>query len=274
MSGRERIDGLRRAQPILPAAVLCLLAGAAAGEPSFSESFGGAALDPNLWHLPAAESSGGSSYIGRTQFRVARNAALPATDGKVCLPIESFNPTGFSFYGTEIISGSEFAVGPGLDVIVHARMATADSKGIVGGIFLYRLEPGSDTVHDEIDFELLTNVPDKVQTNIYGNEPLGNGHVQMVPYRAGGVGDWHTYEIRWEPGRVSWLIDGEPARTTTDNVPTHPMSLHLNIWAPDHWWPQAYSESIQPVKASEANAVLDSLCVDRVTVRALAADGK
>ncbi len=56
--------------------------------------------------------------------------------------------------------------------------------GIVGGLFLYALAPGSNTLHDEIDFELLSNVPDQVQTNIYGNEPLGIGHVEFIPYRS------------------------------------------------------------------------------------------
>jgi beta-glucanase (GH16 family) len=148
-------------------------------------------------------------------------------------------------------------------------MTNSDHRGIVGGIFFYFLEPGSATLHDEIDFELLTNAPGRIQTNVYADEPLGDGHPQSIPYASGSIADWHTYEIKWVPGRVSWIVDGVAVRTTTSNVPTHPMNFYLNAWVPDHWWPLAYSESIQPAASKESNVVLDSLCVDRVVVRPL-----
>ena len=114
------------------------------------------------------------------------------------------------------------------------------TPGIVGGIFLYALKPGSTTYHDEIDFELLTNRPNGVQTNIYSNEKLGTGNVQFVPYASGSITDYHTYEIKWQPNQVSWFIDGTLVRTDTSHVPTGPMNFHLNIWVPDPGWPEAY----------------------------------
>ena len=47
-----------------------------------------------------------------------------------------------------------FNLDKGLDITVRAKMNTT-APGIVGGIFLYALKPGSNTIHDEIDFELL-----------------------------------------------------------------------------------------------------------------------
>lgn len=243
---------------------------ATAGTPLLSEDFSAAALDPNRWYVPKYVAAGDGTFIGRTQMRVSQDTPLPTpSGGTVCLPIESHNPKGFSFYGSEIISKQAFAVGAGLDITVRARMQSGKHGGLVGGIFLYALNQGSDTLHDEIDFELLTNAPDKVQTNIYGNEPLGLGHVEMVPYKSGTVADEHTYEVRWTPKEVSWLLDGQVVRTTTANIPARPMSLYLNIWAPDQYWPQGFSAAIQPVSTKEANSVLDALCVRSVTVRPL-----
>jgi len=235
-----------------------------------SDDFGGMSVDKTLWRLPKSETSADGTFVGRTQFRGGDKAALPpVADGNVCLDIQSFNRRQSSFYGTELISNQAFSVGKGLDITVRARMKNADYRGIVGGLFLYSLSTGSNTIHDEIDFEMLTNVPDKIQTNIYGNEALGIGHSEMVPYRLGSIANEHSYEIKWQPNRVSWLIDGEVVRTTTSNIPTRPMNFYLNIWAPDKYWPQGFSDTIQPSDTQASNIVLDSLCIASVTIKPL-----
>jgi len=235
-----------------------------------TETFGGP-LDPGIWSIPGEGPSGDGSLVGRTQLRKAPQASLPPVSGNhVCLPIETFNPASTTtFLGSEIFSGSQFALGTGLDVKVRAHMDSAAHGGIVGGIFLYALKPDSTTLHDEIDFELLTNVKDMVQTNIYGNENLGDGHVELIPLKGGSITDDHDYEIRWQPGQVTWLVDGQQVRTTTDNVPTGPMAFYLNIWAPDHWWPRAYDAALQPTQNKTENQVLDALCVASVSVKPL-----
>ncbi len=235
-----------------------------------SDDFGGMSIDKTIWNLPKSEAAADGTYVGRTQFRGGDKAALPPVSaGSVCLELQTFNPRHASFYGTELISNREFTVGKGLDITVRARLKNADYHGVVGGLFLYSLNPGSNTIHDEIDFELLTNLPDKVQTNIYANEPLGPGHVELIPYKSGSVDTFHTYEIKWLPNRVSWLVDGDVIRTTTSNIPTRPMNFYLNIWAPDRYWAQGFSASIQPSDSQASNVVLNSLCVASVTIKAM-----
>ncbi len=239
-----------------------------AGAPLLSDDFGGASLNVKLWHIPALKFSGDGTYVGRTQFRATPDYPPPSiTSGNVILPLQTYNPRQVSFLGTELMTNREFSLGKGLDIIVRARISTAKYPGIVGGIFLYALKPGSDSLHDEIDFELLTNLPGQVQTNIYGNEPLGTGHVRLIPYASGSIADYHTYEIEWRPNQVSWLIDGKLVRTATVRIPTGKMNLYLNAWAPDAGWPQAYSPAIQPAASATSNAALTSLCVDSVVIR-------
>ena len=108
--------------------------------------------------------------------------------------------------------------------------------GIVCGIFLYAPPAStSDTLHDEIDFELLSNDPYHVWTNIYGNELLGAGHAASYSYASGSATDYHTYQIQWLPDRVSWYVDGTLVRTVTTQspIPAGPMYVHLNIWVPE-----------------------------------------
>lgn len=256
-------------QGLLVACGLTIAAPAFAGT-LLDESFAGKPVNPKNWEIPTFRGDGDGTHIGRTQFRVTQNSTLPRTDAQgAIIPIETFNGTEPSFLATEMISRQEFTAAQGLDVVVRAKMNSAAHPGIVGGIFLYALKPGSNTIHDEIDFELLTNRPHDVQTNIYAHEELGVGHVVFVPYPTGGMADYHDYEIRWTAKAVTWLIDGKPVRTTTENVPTEPMKFYFNIWAPDAHWPGGFSADIQPVTNAAANSVLDYLSVASIKVKTI-----
>ncbi|MCW5211439.1 glycoside hydrolase family 16 protein [Desulfobulbus sp. TB] len=241
--------------------------------PLLYDDFPGTLVNSVKWHIPTWESPTDGTFVGRTQFRCTQNSPLPsARNSNALITIESYNPAGFSFYGTDLISNQELSLQEaGLRITVRAKMDTS-APGIVGGIFLYALKPGSSTLHDEIDFELLTNQPDGVQTNIYGNEPLGVGYPQFTPYHSGTIANFHTYEIQWYPGRVSWFIDGRQVRTATEHVPTGPMYFHLNMWVPDTDWPEAYSPEIQPTSSSGSNQIfqmtVDSVKIQPITPRA------
>lgn len=148
---------------------------------------------------------------------------------------------------------------------VRARVDPPASPGVVGGIFLYALKPGSTTLHDEIDFELLGNRPGEAQTNVYAGEPLGAGHPESSPYASGSIADYHSYEIGWLPGRVVWYVDGNLVREDASHLPNGPMSLHLNAWVPAAEWPEAYSARIQPTRLPSANRSWQ-MSVESVTV--------
>lgn len=257
---------LRAVIAVLVVLALPLITASASGAVLISDHFDGTAVDAGTWHIPTWVSSNDGSYVGRTQFRVTQRSQPPTVSGSnVRITVETFNPTGFSFWGTNLISDRSFAVGQGLRVAVRAKMDSPEASGVVGGIFLYSLRPGSSTLHDEIDFELLGNRPNQVQTNIYGAEPLGVGHPVFVPYASGSATDYHLYEIDWLPSQVSWYVDGRLVRTVTSHVPAGPMYLHLNMWAPDVGWAEAYSPAIQPTSSPSSNQVF-SMSVDSVDV--------
>ena len=233
------------------------------------DDFSGNSVSSNKWHIPTWVSPTDGTVVGLTQFRFTQNSSLPAAhNGNAIIVVESYNPHSFSFYGTDLRSNKSFALGTGIHITVRAKMDTA-TPGIVGGIFLYALKPGSSTYHDEIDFELLTNRPNGAQTNIYSNEKLGTGNVQFVPYASGSITDYHTYEIKWLPNQVSWFIDGNLVRTDSSHVPTGPMNFHLNIWVPDPGWPAAHDPNLKPVTSASSNQIY-SMSVDSVHIQSIA----
>ncbi len=228
--------------------------------------FIGNIVSASNWHIPTWVSPYDGTFVGRTQFRCTQNSPLPAAnDGNAIITVEKYNPTGFSFYGTDLISNQFLSLTTGIQITVRAKMNTS-TKGIVGGLFLYALKPGSTTLHDEIDFELMTNSTNGVQTNIYSNEELGKGHPEFVTYSNGSITDYHVYEIKWLPNKVSWFVDGNLVRTNTSNVPTGPMYFHLNMWVPDEEWLEAYSEDLQPTASESLNEIF-SMSVDYVHIQ-------
>jgi Glycosyl hydrolases family 16 len=220
------------------------------------DDFSGNSVSSSKWHIPTWVSPTDGTFVGRTQFRCAQNSSLPtANDSNAIIMVESYNPTGFSFYGTDLISNQSFPLERGIHITVRAKMNTS-TPGIVGGIFLYALKSGSTTFHDEIDFELLTNLPNGAQTNIYSNESLGTGHPQFVSYTSGLITDYHIYEIKWQSNQVSC------------HVPTGPMNFHLNIWVPDSGWVQAYSPILIPATSASSNQVF-LMSVDSVNIQSI-----
>lgn len=232
----------------------------------FSDHFDGTGTaDSAKWKIPYWTGPTDGTYVGRTQFRCSQNSSLPTvSNSNVNITLQSYNPTGFSFYGYDLISNRTFTPGNGLNIKFRAK-SNGVSPGTVGGLFLYALKPGSNTLHDEIDFEIIGNDPSRIHTNVYANEPLGAGHPSAHTYEAGTIADYHTYEINWLGDKVEWLVDGKSIRTEAGHVPTDPMYLHLNMWAPASDWFEAYSASIQPTSNPSANQVF-SMLVDSVGV--------
>ena len=243
-----------------------------------SDSFAGHALNSSLWHIPPFD-PGGSTFVGRTQFRVSTTASPPnVSKGAVHLVLDTYNPTMLpnqpSLYGTELISNRLFqpADGTGIDVTVRAKLNARIPGGIVGGIFLYQLKSGG--LHDEIDTELLTNQvatgTNNVETNVFSDQPLGAGSpVLSPPSPRGRLSSYHTYEIRWFPGSsVTWLMDGKTIRRQTTTVPSGPMQVYLNLWAPASDFAQAFNAGIQPTASRTANQEFE-MDVEKVVVKSI-----
>lgn len=213
----------------------------------FSDDFStNGPIDSSKWHFNVW--SEGGSFYGRTQQR----QELPsAQDGVLQLRLDSYNPSDpqhTTFLGSEAITYQLFDLSDG-PIAFQAQLRYAQpQRGIIGGFFTFA---GPADSHDEIDFEAMSNQFSQMQTNIYHAEPLGEGHPISYPI-SGALDQFHTYRIEWRPGSVRWIIDGTMVRQVTDRVPTKPMALHLNIWAPPPEWATG-DPSLVPAASAGAN---------------------
>jgi hypothetical protein len=233
---------------------------------------GDAPLDPKVWGINQYEPVNNPSYYGRTQ--IAQSLPI-VSNGALQLTLSTYNPTGpgNAFVGSEIISNRTFddnIAGMGIAFTAVAKIDGPVVPGMVGGIFAY--DYNTSTGYDnELDFELLTNNAaaqnNPVQTNVYENQSLGTGNPEFVPDPTS-LTTYQTYTMEWFPNAVLWFINGALVRESTVDVPQGPMAFHLNFWAPDTTWADAYSASLQPTSNSQDNTVYN-FDVESVSVAAI-----
>ena len=110
---------------------------------------------------------------------------------------------------------------------------------MIAGFFLQNFPIGQgQAVHDEIDDEILTSNLSKLSTNVFAHSADNTNPLSVALPQGTSFGDWHTYRMEWFPDHVSWYIDGTLIRTETQNVPTQPQQLHINLWGvPTEWGP-------------------------------------
>ena len=220
----------------------------------FRDDFNGTSVNASTWTYP----TGNPSYYGSTQIRAY---FPPVSNGLLHLQLDSYNPTGYSFFGSEIITQNPFTLGTGVIFETSARMTTPVT-GLVGGAFLYNYFTATD--HSEIDFELLSNFPTKVQTNIYANQALGAGSPAFDGTLD--ITQFNTYRVEWYPSIVCWYVNDQLVRTNTTLVPSDPLFLHLNFYVPScQSWPLACNSNLVPA-SSQSNNQTWFLDVDWVQV--------
>ena len=226
----------------------------------FQDNFSvlGTKLNLALWTTEI----GIGSFLGRTQLADwvtpggIGQFVVGATGAQVAL--HTYNPTGFSLYGTHGKTVATFQPTATSGVSLTQRMQlTSLQRGLVYGIYLYACIPPAPpcATHDEIDIELVTNflqsgAPLQVQLNRYAAEPFGAGNGVIVNLPAGfdplAAHDW---TIRWSFARIEYLVDGLLLHAATTKVPQGPMNATVIAWGPDAGWPAAFHASLQPASS-------------------------
>jgi beta-glucanase (GH16 family) len=83
----------------------------------------------------------------------------------------------------------------------------------------------------EIDImEILGDKPNQVLMTYHFGE-TDNPQKEDTVYTAEDfTKGWHTYSVKWEPGKIDWFIDGVLRKTSVgSNIPSEPMQVILNL---------------------------------------------
>ncbi|KAF2747223.1 glycoside hydrolase family 16 protein, partial [Sporormia fimetaria CBS 119925] len=115
---------------------------------------------------------------------------------------------------------------------VEVRCKAAAGQGIISSIVLQ-----SENL-DEVDWEFIGTVDDKVQMNYFGKGNTTTYDRMIEANVADNQDTFHTYALDWTAERIQFLIDGKVVRTLNyadanggKNYPQTPSTVRIGIWA-------------------------------------------
>lgn len=232
---------------LVGALVLASATAHAGGTVVFHDDFNGSAIDSTAWGI-------GTWTLGRTQL-----GNVPVVSGGIArLRFDTWR-----FTGAEIYSKTNYALQNGVEFEARVRMNHLPS-GLVTSLFTYNT---ANATSDEIDIEvlskqvnlssggaplLLTTWNDWDETHPIYNDGVHHS-LQSVFITGLDVNAFHTYTIRWLPGRTEWLVDGVLVASSTLAQPDLATPIRLNFWAPASGWTEAYDAQLKPVGTKRIN---------------------
>jgi len=94
--------------------------------------------------------------------------------------------------------------------------------------------PANNSWPPEIDgLEVVGNQPDVANFTYHPPSPAASqGFDKVIPGLSSG---YHTFGVDWEPGRITWYVDGAEAATTTDQVTSLAEYLIMNLAVGGSW---------------------------------------
>lgn len=146
------------------------------------------------------------------------------SDGVMNLSIDHDDTTGngILYSGAEYRSNDFYGYG-----YYEVSMKAMKNDGVVSSFFTYT-GPSDNNPWDEIDVEVLGKDTSKVQFNYY-RDGVG-GHEYMYDLGFDASEDFHTYAFDWEPGSITWYVDGVKAYDLSGDVPVTPGKIMMNAW--------------------------------------------
>ena len=266
----------------LAAIVFALAPSLVSGQILLDEQFNGTAVDTNLFTFSGA---GDESFFGRTQLNSpdlpgAFNAP-EVSGGTLRLRLQTFNPFGSAagdlFLGEEIRTQQIFAPtdSAGISFSVRSRFVNDATNplqgGLVGGMFTFGLDPNSNPlVRDEVDIELLSNLPDEVLANVFDDQGFNSGGVGLLaPVPGLDITEFNDYRIELTTTAIRFFVNDELFHEDLDNLAIDPQDFRLNINAPDSSFGAAFNSALQPTANPDENETfifeVDSLVIRQIS---------
>lgn len=215
----------------------------------WEEQFQRASLNLEDWnielHEPGWVNNEWQEYINSTEN-------IYVKDGKLCLrAVKTVDKDGKAYYTSGRISTQykhDFTYG-----IFEARLKVPKGQGFLPAFWLMTTdeeEYGQWPRCGEIDImEVLGQETETLYGTIHYGIPHKQGQGKYALPQGGFADDFHTFQLEWEPGKLSWYVDGELyytenewycAREEQGEIPfpapfNHPFYIILNLAVGGSW---------------------------------------
>lgn len=116
---------------------------------------------------------------------------------------------------------------------VEIRAMLPGTKGLWPAIWML---PDDGSWPPELDImESIGSDPHRIYMTNHWGDPQNPAQSQSDYSGPDFTAGFHTFALEWEPGRLTWLVDGVERKVMTDHVPTKPMYLRLNTSVGGSW---------------------------------------
>jgi beta-glucanase (GH16 family) len=198
----------------------------------FDDEFNGTSVNTTTWNLEGVWGGPVSSTNPNFSYTTSN-----VTEGNGVLTITALksggNWTGGIISTTNINSPFTFQYG-----FVECRAQLPPGQGFwpaiwcIGSPTADGLLPNAPDVDNEFDImEFLGgNVTDVYQTYHWEKSlAVASEQEQTVVHNANWTSEFHIFQMLWQPGRITFYIDGVETASSTKSVPSNPMYLIINF---------------------------------------------
>jgi endo-1,3-1,4-beta-glycanase ExoK len=184
--------------------------------PSFVDNF--SSFDRSRWFVSDGWNNGAHQNCTWSKDLVR------LSDGALSLGFEKRKLKDREFACAEIQTKQRYGYG-----VYEARMKTGTGSGLNAAFFTY-IGPQDKKPWDEIDFEVLTKDPSKVQVNSYIQGKPKNA--KLVDVEGGADKGFNDYGFVWEKTRLRWYVNGKLVNEVTnpEELPTNSQKIFFSLW--------------------------------------------
>ena len=185
----------------------------------FDDEFNGRALDSTRW-ITNAGRGGTCTSVDVGGVACFDSSAISVSSGNVHIEANKERINGMDYLAGIINTDTKYYFTYGY-FDIRAKMPKG--AGLWGSIWLYN-QAGDD---NEIDIvELLGKDP------TIAHQTMHSTTVSQRQYNSTGkdwTQDYHDYAVKWQPGRLTFYIDGVARGTVTNGVPSKKLFLMSNL---------------------------------------------
>lgn len=195
---------------------------------AWNDEFDGTQLDASKWY--AINNAGGESQqsccLDYSYSSLISPSQLQIHDGMLTIKTERSSGSGKAYktgaITTETLSGTPTYTFTYGRIDIRAKLPAG--KGVWPAMWLVT-SPATVQVSYEIDMmEMLGQDPHTLYQVIHHSGNREYCQDKGPDYSQG----FHVYTLDWEPGKLTWLVDGQTLCTVIHYVPSQPMYLIIN----------------------------------------------
>ncbi|MBV9229153.1 MAG: glycoside hydrolase family 16 protein [Chloroflexi bacterium] len=185
----------------------------------FDDEFNGGTLDTGKW-ITNAGRGGKCTSVDVDGIACFDSSAISVSDGNLHIEANKERINGMDYLAGIINTDTKYYFTYGY-FDIRAKMPKG--AGLWGSIWLYN-QSGDD---NEIDIvELLGKDPTVVHQTMHSTT---SGQHQYNSLAKDWTRGYHDYAVKWQPGRLTFYIDGIARGTVTNGVPSEKLFLMANL---------------------------------------------